>query len=144
MKKNCFYLISLIVSLCLFASCSKNKDEEPEVKRFIPFFELEGEDLYYSNIEYKLNADVQTLTIVAHSNMEEVRVETNYEAFWIHYKEMIKKPESEQLEFVFDIEANATDSERVGYVSLGSPLGTDPTWAIIPRLVIVTQASANP
>ena len=148
MKKNCFYLISLFVSLCLFVSCSKSEDE-PEVPSgySIPVFELVDEDYWYHSVTYELNADAQTLVIVANSNMDEVRVETFFigdDIAWLNYKEMVKKPEVRQLEFIFDIEANAKSTTREADLFFASPKDTDPVYQIHSRTVIVTQSGTNP
>ena len=139
MKKNCFYLIGIVVSLCLFASCSKSKDE-PEQPYVVPnhLFELVGEEPN-KNLTFDLNADAQVLTIVAHSDMSEFRVETGIDDFWIHYKGLVKKPEIEQVEFVFDIEANTTEAERVGYIYIGCPPEMDPMWGFYTKVIIVNQ-----
>lgn len=141
MKKNLFYLICLFALLCLFAACSKDNKDEPEIPRGpIPFFELVGEKPYECGITLEINGEAQPLSIFAHSNMEDVRVETSVEAVWIEYKEMIRRPEKEEIEFVFNIYPNPSGTERTGFILLASPRDTDEMWLITPRTVTINQA----
>ena len=144
MKKRLFYIISFTTLLCLFTACSKDKDEPEAVQRIIPFFEWPNEAPYSTNMTCQINAEAQTLTVVAHSNMDNVRVDQSIDAVWIEFKEMIKKPEVEQIEFVFNIYPNISGAERTGYVSFGSPLGTEAIWTVISRLLTVIQAADSP
>ena len=145
MKKNCFYLISLFVSLCFFVSCSKSKDEPEEAQRGpIPIFKIVGEKPYEWGITYRLNADAQTLSVVANSNTAELRVESPLNEVWIEYKEMIWNPEAEQIEFLFQIYPNPSESEREGHIIIASPLGTVPHLSIVPRTITIIQAPTTP
>lgn len=145
MKKVLLYIIGITTLLCLFASCSKDKDEpDAPPQRIIPYFKWPDEAPNNTNLTCQINAEAQTLTVVAHSNMDDVRVDQSIDAVWIELKEMIKKPEVEQIEFVFNIYPNISGEERTGYVSFGSPFGTEADRAVIARLLIVIQAADNP
>ena len=145
MKKNCFYLIGIVVSLCLFASCSKSKDEPEEMRKdLIPIFEIVGEKPYEWGITYRLNADGQTLSVVANSNTAELRVENLFYDVWIEYKEMKWNPEAEQIEFLFYIYPNPSGSEREGHIIIASPEGTVPYLSIVPRTITIIQAPETP
>lgn len=140
MKKNLFYLICLSALLCLFAACSKDNKDEPEIPRGpIPFFELVGEKPYEWGITLEINGEAQPLSIFAHSNMEDVWVQTSIDAPWVEYKEMIRRPEKEEIEFVFNIYPNPSGTERTCYITLGSPPGTEEMWLIVPRTVTLNQ-----
>ena len=139
--KHILYLFSCAAMLCIFAACSKDKDEPVTPDRDpIPYFKWPNEKPNNYNVEFHISADTQTLSIVAFTNMKEVRIEHNDEAVWIEYKDMIRKPEVEQVEFLFNIYSNPSDEERTGYIVFGSPTGTDSQWAITPRLATVIQA----
>ena len=144
MKKPLFFIISLTTLLCLFTACSKDKDEPESVQRVIPFFEWPNEEPFVYNMTCQINAEAQTLTVVAHSNMDKVELNYSVDAVWIEFKEMIKKPEVEQIEFVFNIYPNISGSERTGYVFFSYPPGTEEHLLIYTRSLTVIQAADNP
>lgn len=144
MNKNICYYISIAILLSVFASCSKDEKDEPEVPvNPIPFLEITSGEPYPNGSTIKINGEAQTLSVFAHSNMKEVRVEV-VETVWVEYKEMIRKTETDEIEFVFEIFPNPLDTERTGYIAISSPFGTSPVLTLEPKSITIVQAAAEP
>ncbi|MCR4765110.1 MAG: hypothetical protein K5856_02920 [Bacteroidaceae bacterium] len=144
MKKLFYHLLLCFIAstfFCVsFSSCKDDNKDEPEPSYVIPYFKLKGEKQWEYSVQYKVDAEAQTLSVVAYSNMDDVKIHFSDTAVWITMNEIVKHPESEQVEFIFDILANPQEAERIGYVIFSSPAGTDPIRTITPHSVEIVQA----
>lgn len=140
MKVKCILLLlSISVIAILFVSCSKSKDEpEPEPIPW-PYLMLDKR-------EFVIDSEAQTLIVPGKTNMKEVRVETSIGCDWVVYREIVRKADSEDVEFVFDVKGNDLGADRVEYVAFSSPLddGTENQRRIEPEIIQITQSAPNP
>jgi len=91
---------------------------------------------------YIVNAEAQTLIVPARTNMKEVSVEIGIGCNWIIYKDMVRKSDSDDAEFIFDINANVSEQERRGIAVFSSPLGEE--RPVTPCNIMVTQSPSTP
>lgn len=137
MKTRYLFLFSLVASLCLLTSCSKDEAETPKaptvIKENEPFIE-------FTSIDIRISAEAQTVEVLGKTNFK-----WSAECFFFSGESFFWAPilltDGEYVIVKFDVTENTTGSPREGDI-IFKPIGYEMHGGF-PGLLI-TQAAANP
>ena len=107
-------LASAITTITFTESCS-NKDEPEQEPYQQPY--LRRETGVSANNTFQVSADQQTFSVKVLTNSA-VRTDVSDNCTWIKQYDMIKHSGSDVVEFIYNIEANNSKEERIGYFSI--------------------------
>ena len=116
MKKSILFLLVFLSTLIplLTLSCSKSNDEPKQEKFQVPYLKL-GDDGVSTT--FSVSSDKQTFSLKVLTNRA-VRTDVSDNCTWIKQYDMIKHSGSDVVEFIYNIEANNSKEERIGYFSI--------------------------
>lgn len=116
MKAKCYlHLLLLTITTITFTESCSNKDEPEQEPYQQPY--LRRETGVSANNTFQVSADQQTFSVKVLTNRA-VRTDVSDNCTWIKQYDMIKHSGSDVVEFIYNIEANNSKEERIGYFSI--------------------------
>lgn len=139
MKAKCYlHLLLLTITAITFTESCSNKDEPEQEPYQLPY--LRRETGVSANNTFQVSADQQTFSVKVLTNRA-VRTVVSDNCTWIKQNDMIKHSGSDVVEFIYNIEANNSKEERIGYFSI-TPDDEESVAFNVPGIVFeIIQAS---
>ena len=140
MKTKCFIQLFILIIVIPLIAVSCSKKDEPEQEKFqVPYLKLDN----MATQTYEVSADQQTFSLRALTNRA-AKTEVSLDCTWISVKDIIKSANTDVVEFIYDIESNVSDEQRIGYLSI-SPDDDDSFEFNVTGIVIeIIQAPNKP
>jgi hypothetical protein len=114
MKTQFYIRLFILITIIPLITISCSKKDDPEQEKFqVPYLKLENMAMQ----TYEVSAEQQIFSLKALTNRV-VKTEVSLDCTWISVKDMITSVNSDVVEFLYNIEANTSEEQRIGYFSI--------------------------